>query len=564
MKINYRSKRSSKPALITFLLLVLFWPQQAEMQTQHPGNDSDLAYVYPTDTHPKTQSSLFQLMNVYMMQGMEKAQVFAQNNSIDMDDTGVRVVIETSSFGPVRNRLMSEYNVQHVSNLLSSSGAKLETSFNNLIQSRVPLEALVELKDYELIGRIRLPLIPQTCVVSEGVSRVGALEWQDVSPYKTDEEVKVCILDDGFTGYLSLLGSELPASVEARSFRADGNLFTNEHGTACAEIVHDIAPNAKLYLVNIGTDLEFLNAVEWLISEEVDIISCSLSWVNAGAGDGTGPINAVVGWAYANGIIWVNSGGNDADVHWMGTFSDTNSNGYHNFLGGDEIFSFNITGGNWYGVFVNWDDWGTWSDISFSYSGSDQDFDVELYRWNGSDWDYIGSSSNVHSGNQWTVEEIIGYVWPSGKYGIAIQKKNATRNVKFDIRFWGATSAREYNIPEESMGIPGDSANVIAVGATGLYNDSLHYYSSRGPTKDGTIKPDLTAPSGVSTVSYGNLQFYGTSPCAPLVAGACALLKEKTPLTQRQIIDTLEGRALDLGMPGKDNLFGSGRLKLNK
>jgi hypothetical protein len=33
---------------------------------------------------------------------------------------------------------------------------------------------------------------------------------------------------------------------------------------------------------------------------------------------------------------------------------------------------------------------------------------------------------------------------------------------------------------------------------------------------------------------------------------------------QQQIIDTLEGRALDLGMPGKDNMFGSGRLKLNK
>jgi hypothetical protein len=60
-------------------------------------------------------------MNVYMMQGMEKAQIFARNNSIDMDDTGVRVVIETSSSGPARNRLMSEYNIQHVSNLLSTS-----------------------------------------------------------------------------------------------------------------------------------------------------------------------------------------------------------------------------------------------------------------------------------------------------------------------------------------------------------------------------------------------------------------------------------------------------------
>ena len=34
-------------------------------------------------------------------------------------------------------------------------------------------------------------------------------------------------------------------------------------------------------------------------------------------------------------------------------------------------------------------------------------------------------------------------------------------------------------------------------------------YSSRGPTTDGRIKPELVAPTGVSTVSYGKSDFYG-------------------------------------------------------
>jgi len=565
--MKYRTDLSilSKLILTSALSLFLFWPQQADMQTLHPENDRFLQQMYPRDSHAKTQSSLFQLMKVFTTLGVDEAKSFARQNSIDMDEKGVKVVIETRSSGPTHNRLLAEHNIQHMVNMLSASGTEIETIFNRMIQVRISLENLMGMMDNALIDRIRLPLIPRTCeVVSEGVLKVGATAWQNVGPYKTEEAAKVAIIDEGFTGYQALLGTELPSSVEARSFRADGNLFTNEHGTACAEIIHDIAPNAKLYFANIGTDLEFFYAVEWLIEEEVDIISSSLSWVNAGAGDGTGPINSIVEWASAYGIIWANSAGNDADNHWMGTYNDPDNNGFHNFPNGGEIFSFNIRGNDWFGVFVNWDDWGDWSDNLFNYSGSVQDFDVLFYHWNESYWDYLGSSSNVQSGNQWPVEEIIGTVWPTGKYGIAIKKINATKNVKFDIRFWGATYGREYNVPEESMGIPADSPFVIAVGATDWSDDSYHFYSSQGPTKDGRIKPDFTAPSGISTLTYSPLHFYGTSPSAPLVAGACALLKEKTPLSLSQISATLEGRALDLGPTGKDNRYGSGRLKLNK
>jgi hypothetical protein len=551
-----------KGMLFFLFCLLLIWPQQTASAYQDQNINSDLSHPLPKASHPKTESVLLQLLDVYMMQGLEKAEIFAIDHSIEMDKKGVRVVIETNTFGSFWRDLANEYSTKLLGQRLSNSGAEIEATFHNLIQTRAPLEVLMDFKDDALVGKIRLPLIPKTDTVSEGVSVVGAAEWQNISPYRTDKEVKVGIIDEGFSGYLSLLGTELPSTVETKSLRADGNLFASDHGTACAEIVYDIAPNAKLYLLNIGTDVEFYYAVEWLVSQEVDVVSCSISWVNAGAGDGTGIINSIVEWAYQNGIIWVNSAGNDADNHWMGNFNDPDSDGFHNFQGGDELFTFDITAGEWYGIFVNWDDWGTWS--NFEYSGSDQDFDVYLYRWNGIGWDSVDFSTNVQSGSQWPVEQLSGYVWSSGRYGIAIHKENATKNVEFDIRFWGAVSNREYNVAEESMGIPADSPYVLAVGATSWQNDTYHYYSSRGPTKDGRIKPDLCAPSGISTVTYGSYQFYGTSPSAPLVAGACALLKEKTPFSQIQIMDTLEGRAFDLGEPGKDNLYGSGRLKLNK
>ena len=92
-------------------------------------------------------------------------------------------------------------------------------------------------------------------------------------------------------------------------------------------------------------------------------------------------------------------------------------------------------------------------------------------------------------------------------------------------------------------------------------------YSSRGPTTDGRFKPELVAPSGVSTVSYGESEdFYGytgTSAAAPHVAGAAALIKSANPSYSRtQLWDALIAATVDIGDPGRDNDSGYGKLVL--
>ena len=92
-------------------------------------------------------------------------------------------------------------------------------------------------------------------------------------------------------------------------------------------------------------------------------------------------------------------------------------------------------------------------------------------------------------------------------------------------------------------------------------------YSSRGPTTDGRLKPELVAPSGVSTVSYGESEdFYGysgTSAAAPHVAGAAALIKSANPSFSRDDLwDALIAATVDIDVSGRDNNSGYGKLVL--
>jgi len=70
----------------------------------------------------------------------------------------------------------------------------------------------------------------------------------------------------------------------------------------------------------------------------------------------------------------------------------------------------------------------------------------------------------------------------------------------------------------------------MTVGATYWQNDKLEDFSSRGPTNDGRIKPDVTSPDGVSTWIYYPGFFTGTSASTPHTAGAAALLLSLGPL----------------------------------
>lgn len=119
-----------------------------------------------------------------------------------------------------------------------------------------------------------LPVI--NSIVTEGAGVMKATSWHNNG--LTGSGVKIGVIDSGFQGYSSLLGNELPASTKIKVFGSESDFNSNEHGTACAEIVYDIAPDAEFYLVNVSDiSVGFNNAVTWLQSQGVDIISSSIA-----------------------------------------------------------------------------------------------------------------------------------------------------------------------------------------------------------------------------------------------------------------------------------------------
>jgi hypothetical protein len=100
---------------------------------------------------------------------------------------------------------------------------------------------------------------------------------------------------------------------------------------------------------------------------------------------------------------------------------------------------------------------------------------------------------------------------------------------------------------------PGDAAGALSVGAVAWQGGEVEKYSSRGPTQDGRMKPDLVGPTYVTA----NRLFpgtAGTSAATAHVAAIAALVRDERLAAGRPVdVPALRGdivaRARDLGAP---------------
>jgi subtilisin family serine protease len=449
---------------------------------------------------------------------------------------------------------------------IRANKGRILSTYGQMIHAEVPLSFLDKLAAMKEVRFISRPDIGDPDAVSEGVADIHADIWHAAG--FTGSGLKVAVLDGTFDDYTNRqTDGDLPAAL-TRACYGYGSFnecaVDDDHGSRCAEIVYDIVPGADLYLVCYSGETDFLNAVDYLIGEGVDVISHSMSTYR-GPQDGTSRRSQKINEARSNGIVWCNSAGNRAQQHWEGNFND-NGSGIHIWDGIDTRQTIHLDFGEELKIRLIWNDWGVDADGFPDGNVNGQDYRINLYINN----TRVATQNDDQAGNN-AVDpyEFLGYVAEvAGNYEIEVQAVNNTGAPEYLELFIYDTNL-EHPVPDGSIPVYGDSSGAITVGAVTADTHNLMNYSGRGPTNgagggapDGTsrFKPDLAAPTSVAT---WNGFFTGTSAATPHVAGAAALVKQRIGLTTPDQIQTwLQFHADLLTYPGINNEIGSGLVQL--
>jgi len=518
--------------------------------------------------HPKLESVLGRLAEEYSQSGIAM-QEFAQQRSIPLENGQVRVILV-----PPLGEDASAIDQL----VLVSYGAIIEAVSKHLMRARVPVSRLEEIANkVKSVSFIRLPYRPVPAtkeevgailsfslddrkpdvkmailgVTSEGVDLVGASDYHELD-YK-GQSTKVAIIDIGFHNLANSINyGELPDNVIHRNHTNTNFESGRRHGTGVAEIVYDMAPEARLYLVKIEDEVDLENAKdECIYKDGIDIINHSWGWPGTNFVDGTGLICEIADDARANGILWINAAGNSAHSHYQSFFTDTDNNSWHDFRTAprDEMNTFEYTYSEYVplAVYLTWDRWPV----------TDQDYDFYLYD---SSLNLVASSTTRQTGTQPPAEQIILNNAESGIYYLKIKKYSATGNEELKV----FANSLEYQTAQYSIWPPADAKGATAVGYINKedwLSGPQGFRSAQGPTNDGRTKPDIMGPANISSFTWGTGGY--TSAATPHVSGAAALVLSRYPdYTLEQLQLALEGWAVDMGVPGKDNIYGSGRLRL--
>ncbi|NQU05131.1 MAG: S8 family serine peptidase, partial [Calditrichaeota bacterium] len=500
-------------------------------------------------SYTKLETALVKFLNIYQTKGDKSARAFAQAHDIDFRDDRITVELSLRKRSTPNNLYFTTSNVEIVS------------KSEHFIIVRVPVGKLgsfaADMRDVMLVHRPRRMI---TDVTSEGLELIGGDVFHDED--HTGEGVKVAIVDMGFNRLSDGQDEgELPADPTIRNFTNEDIEDGSVHGAACAEIVYDFVPDADFYLAKVFTDADMENAIDYLIEEEVDVITMSLSFPMA-MGDyfqGQDPVCDKVSEAVESGIFYIDSGGNQGQRHYRAEFDDQDDDEnvhmfadhvFVNHFGSrpDRIANMNEGANIW--ASLAWDD----------FPNSDVNYDLYVVYFNeDEEWVQVAESTNEQDGDDQPTEWISYRTEADGYYGLMVQNNGGADGVDFTLF---TSHDLGYRTVAGSVTIPALAEANFAVAAVyhrGWENNppTLEAFSSRGPTYYDRIKPDISGVDGVTSFVYDR-EFFGTSSAAPGVAGAAALVLSAHDMTNEELRDWLIDHAEDAGDEGQDNEYGYG------
>lgn len=382
-----------------------------------------------------------------------------------------------------------------------------------------------------------------------------------------------------------------------------------DEGAAMMEIVHDLAPGAKLFFAtSTGGQSSFANNIRRLrFVYGCDIIVDDYTYFAESVFQ-DGIVARAVNDVVADGALYFSDAQNSGNLTsgtsgtWEGDFQNGGNAGSiidtregrpvvaHNFgtISSPQLYD-TLTGLSQFGyILLQWSD---------PLGASTNDYDFFILDSTGTT--IKGLSAAAQTGTQNPIEEVVqgtncgeptaaGYCPAVGDQLVVVLSNGVPRALHIDtergrlsIGTSGATFSHNAGLNTVTIAATAwSSAHTGTHPFTGFANPT-ETFSSDGPRKifynpDGSAitpgnylfgtdggttlqKPDLTAADGVFTKTPGFLPFYGTSAAAPHAATIAALVKSANPsLTNAQIKAIMVNTALDTMAVGADRDAGYG------
>ncbi|MFT3917014.1 MAG: S8 family serine peptidase [Anaeromyxobacteraceae bacterium] len=396
--------------------------------------------------------------------------------------------------------------------------------------------------------------------------------------------VKVGVLSDSDDfKEASIASGDLPADTVTIPGQ-DGRPGSGE-GTAMMEIVHDVAPGAKLFFATAFNSPESfadnIRALRFTYGCDV-IVDDIIYYFESPYQDDI--IAQAVADVTADGAVYVSSAGNQGNFNdgtsgtWEGDFTSAGTfatlpSGYevHDFGNGAVSNRIELGGGP---IILHWADPGT---LDAPASGSDYDIFVLTPDLRS----VAVAATDIQDGDDLPFE-FLGFNVPA-EYRVVIAKKagapdRALRTVIFAGEYGIATHGSTYGHSAAQDAISAAAVDVAQAGAgqfVGGPTTQVELYSADGPRpifydRSGNLigpaatylegqpewrwKPDLAGADGVSTTlpsGSGLNPFFGTSAAAPHIGGLAALVKQGNPVEDGwHVTQALLNSAIDIEAAG--------------
>jgi hypothetical protein len=493
---------------------------------------------------------------------------------------------------------------------IAALGGTLVNSFADLasVRASLPLsavEALAASGDVTSIRTADRALANVGSVTSQGYVAHAANKVAGLGV--TGSGVRVGILSTSATTarVAALIASgDLPADTVVVPGQDGFTTFgaNDDEGTAMMEIVHDLAPGAKLFFATgEGGQANFANNIKTLRNTyNCDIIADDLTYLAEGAfQDGT--VAAAVNAVTSAGALYFSSAANSGNLTlgtsgtWEGDFVNggpvggpiaaAGETGFVHSFGATPYDVLTVTSG---AISLKWSD---------PLGASTNDYDLFILDSTGTT--VKGFSASAQTGTQDPFEFIgqgtgcgtasaSGYCPAAGDRIVVVLLSGTTRALRIDTnrgRLSIATTGSTYghNAGLNTVSTAATAWNSAHAGTKAFsgFANPIETFSSDGPRKifynpDGTaitpgnvlfgtnggttlLKPDITAADGTFAATPGFLPFFGTSAAAPHAAAIAALVKSALPgLTGPQILSIMKSTALDTMAVGVDRDSGSG------